>query len=455
MSNIEVLHHGAVTGVTGSCHQYISDSANLLIDCGLFQGIESKRELSDFPFKASEVDALIVTHGHIDHVGRIPWLIAARFRGPIYCSIPTATLLPVILRNSLEIHIKGDNSLIDSTMERIEGQIVAFEYEEWFAPLSGNSQKATTKIRLQNAGHILGSAYVEIENNGHRCVFSGDIGSPGAVFVDPPCSPERADMLIIESTYGDRLHTQRLERNQLLARLINKALKDNGTILIPAFSLGRTQELLSIIEDLLFTGNLSWNTDSPLPIILDSPLAGELTSAYKSLANHLSKNIKERNKQGRLPLAFDNLITVDGHHEHIKLVNRLAKTEQPAIVIAASGMCQGGRIVNYLEKLLPLVTTEVLFVGYQANGTLGNKLQNFQPGDSVQVNDQRVIVNANIYSISGFSAHADQADLLNFIEGISVPPDEIRLVHGDDHAKGILAKLIKDSRPECSVVIPA
>jgi metallo-beta-lactamase family protein len=465
--NIEVLHHGAITGVTGSCHQYISETANLLIDCGLFQGKEADKDLAHFPFDITRLDALIITHGHIDHIGRIPWLIAAGFRGPIYCTKPTAALLPVILHDALEIHIRQDAALVDSVTKRIKNQIIGIDYDAWFTPESQASSAqphatVRTRLRFQQAGHILGSAYVEIDHDNHRTVFSGDLGSPGAVFVEPPCSPERADTLVIETTYGDKHHTHRSAREQFLARLINKALEDNGTLLIPAFSLGRTQELLSIIENLLHNGKLSWNSDNypdtqgnALPIILDSPLASELTEVYRSLADYWPEEIAERKTHGRRPLAFENLITVESHSEHTRLVKRLAKTEQPAIVIAASGMCQGGRIVNYLKSLLPLHSTDVLFAGYQARGTLGNQLQSAKPGSSVWIDQHPVTVNCKVYSISGFSAHADQADLLKFIEGIATPPAEIRLVHGDQHAKNTFARLIEQRRIKSTVIIPA
>jgi len=234
-----ITHHGAVSGVTGSCHQYQAADVNLLIDCGLFQGKEADVDLADFGFDVSKVDALVVTHCHIDHVGRIPWLIAAGFRGPIYCTEPTAALLSVVLKDALEINLDRNHRLVEAALTRIESQIVALPFKDWFA------LNVNVKIRMQNAGHILGSAYIEIDallesNEHHRTVFSGDLGSPGAVFVDPVQSPERADTLVIETTYGDKNHTDRSSRETTLAKLINHAMRDSGTLLIPAFSLGRT-----------------------------------------------------------------------------------------------------------------------------------------------------------------------------------------------------------------------
>jgi len=359
----QITHHGAVTGVTGSCHQYQTTHTNALIDCGLFQGSESNRPLDAFDFAVPEVSALIVTHCHIDHVGRIPWLIAAGFRGPIYCTEPTAALLPLVLEDALGIHIPDDADLVEKALARILSQLQPVPYNQW-QPLPG----AETELRFQPAGHIMGSAYVELETHGHRTVFSGDLGAPGAVFVDPPQAPERADILVLESTYGNRDHEARAERKTQLGNSLKRALADGGTVLIPAFSLGRTQEILAFIEDLLHENNLIHpdGTGSALPIILDSPLALRMTQAYRHLVNHWREPLQTQREAGRFPLAFDQLITLEHHKDHLAMVKRLTHTRQPAGVLAASGMCQGGRIMNYLEAMLPLPETDVFFVGYQA-----------------------------------------------------------------------------------------
>lgn len=448
-----ITHHGAVTGVTGSCHQYEAAGVNLLIDCGLFQGSEADVNLADFSFDVARVSALIVTHCHIDHVGRIPWLVAAGFRGPIYCSEPTAALLPVVLKDALEINLDNDHKLVELALFRIESQIVALPFNNWFAV------HEKVQIRLQNAGHILGSAYVEISttlDNGklNRTVFSGDLGSPGAMFVDAVQSPEIVDTLVIETTYGDKNHTNRQDREATLAKLINKAMLDSGTLLIPAFSLGRTQELLSLIENLVHQGLIQTPNNEPLPVILDSPLARELTDKYRELSRFWPNALLERRDKGRFPLAFDTLLTISHHKDHLKLVKRLENTEQPAIVIAASGMCQGGRIMNYLEALIDKPSTDVLFVGYQARGTLGAQIQQAKHGSFIRFKNQSVRLNAKTYTVSGFSAHADQSDLLAFIQGIPELPGEIRLVHGDGEAKAVFADKLRAVVPGVKVVVP-
>ncbi len=434
--NLKVLHHGAITGVTGSCHQYISPDINLIIDCGLFQGNESHNHLAQLPFNASQIDALIITHAHIDHSGRIPWLIANGFKGPIFCSEPTAQLLPLLLEDTLEIHLENNKALVTLAIESVCALLKPLPFNHWQAINN------TTKIRLQNAGHILGSAYVEIDTQNkdynHRTVFSGDIGAPGATFVGSVKSPEQADLLVLESTYGDRLHSQRKNRKNELAKRINLALQNNGSLLIPSFSLGRTQELIAIIGQLLASDKLIEPANHPLPVILDSPLAEQITQTYKELSHYWTPSKTTKHKQQR-SLAFDQLIVVNDYHEHKKLVQRLAQTGQPAIIIAASGMCQGGRILDYLEALISKPETDLLFVGYQAEGTLGHQLQNGKPGDTLTLGHSKQTMNASSSTISGFSAHADQKDLINFVEGIPDKPQETRLVHGSQLAKQTLA----------------
>ena len=448
---VKITHHGAVTGVTGSCHQYQTHKTNLLIDCGLFQGAESDRPLQEFDFNVADVTALIVTHCHIDHVGRIPWLIAAGFRGPIYCTEPTAALLPLVLEDALGIHIPDNANLVQKALSRILSQLQAIPYDQWHA-----LPDSTVELRFQPAGHIMGSAYVELEASGHRTVFSGDLGAPGAVFVDTPEAPERADILVLESTYGNRDHEARAERKTQLGNSLKRALADGGTVLIPAFSLGRTQEILAFIEELLFEQGLIHpdGTGAALPIILDSPLALRLTQAYRHLLEHWREPLQGIRNAGRFPLAFDQLITIEGHRDHLAMVKRLTSTNQPAVVLAASGMCQGGRIMNYLEAMLPLPETDVFFVGYQARGTLGAAIQTAKPGNTVRINNRRIPMNAQVQRLSGFSAHADRTGLTNFCTQIPQPPTEIRLVHGDAKVKQQFQTHLANKLPNTKVWVP-
>ncbi|MCP5163420.1 MAG: MBL fold metallo-hydrolase [Hahellaceae bacterium] len=450
---MKIKHHGAVSGVTGSCHQlHMADGSSVLIDCGLFQGAETSpqggnAERLGIDFDIGRVDALIVTHVHIDHVGRIPHLLAAGFEGPIYCSEPSAVLLPLVLEDAVKIGFTRDKALLEGFQALIKQRIVPLGYGDW-APVN-----ACLRIRLQPAGHILGSAYVECDvreanQKPHRVVFSGDLGAPYAPLLPAPKSPYGCDTLVIESTYGDRLHEQRRTRRDRLQKIIETALKDNGVVLIPAFSIGRTQELLYEIEALIHDNahryvskGLAWEA---LDIIVDSPLAAEFNEVYTQLKSYWDAEARQRVRRGRHPLSFDNLLTVQSHQDHLKVVNYLASTAKPAIVIAASGMCTGGRILNYLKRLLGDSRTDIVFVGYQAEGTPGREIQRYGArGGYVMLEGQRYEIAAGVHTLSGYSAHADQKDLVNFVKRMRKKPTLIKIVHGDVQAKQQLAERLK------------
>lgn len=318
-------------------------------------------------------------------------------------------------------------------------------------------------IRLQRAGHILGSAYVELEiqqpqqKTKQRVVFSGDLGAPYAPILSAPKPAYRADLVILESTYGDRNHANRRDRRERLQKMIEHALRDQGTVLIPAFSIGRTQELLYEIEDIIYRNqcqscittsqelinegqtpkhNSVWHD---IPIILDSPLASRFTQVYARLQAFWDNEAQQRIRKGRNPLDFKQLITIDTHKDHQRMVQHLVATARPAIVIAGGGMCSGGRIVNYLEAMLNDPRHNVLFVGYQAQGTLGSQIQKYGPrGGYVEINQQRINIRAEITTLGGYSAHADQASLVRFISGMRKWPQQVRLIHGETNAKNSL-----------------
>ena len=481
-----IQHHGAVNGVTGSCHQlHINGDNSVLIDCGLFQGEESAGSASaqqlNIGFDISTVQALIVTHCHIDHVGRIPYLLAAGFRGPIYATEATAALLPLVIADALKVGVTRDTNLINACLALLAKQLVALPYQQWQAlPVTPHNDPELDaaehgaylhgNIRFQPAGHILGSAYVEIDLVGnkpklrHRAVFSGDLGAPYAPLLAAPKAPYRADTLVIESTYGDKLHAKRKARSQTLKAVIEKAVVDNGVVLIPAFSIGRTQELLYEIEQFIYaekqqadkltrhkTQAALWQN---LEIIIDSPLAANFTREYRHFKALWDNEAQAKLKQGRHPLDFDQLYTIDSHQQHLATVNYLASRNKPAIVIAASGMCAGGRMVNYLQKLLPDPKTDVIFVGYQAKGTPGRAIQQYGPqGGYVALDGERIAINAVIHTISGYSAHADQAGLVNFVQRMRHKPQQIRIVHGDDEAKAALAQVYRQLLPMADVQV--
>jgi len=443
---IDIQHHGATTGVTGSCHELNVGPAGVLIDCGLFQGQEEGRGANasnltiDFPI--DHIRALIVTHVHIDHVGRIPYLLAAGFEGPIICSEPSAIMLPEILEDALKIGFTRDRALIERVLGLIRSRIVAVPYGQWHTVFDADSH--ALRVRLQRAGHILGSAYVECEARDgdiqERIVFSGDLGAPHAPLLPEPQPPEKTDRLVIESTYGDKDHEDRETRRYRLKAVLEHALEDGGTVLVPAFSIGRTQELLYEIESLIaefgessIEGELTWKN---LEIVVDSPLAAEFTRIYDQLKPFWDEEAKDLVQQGRHPLSFDQLTVINDHKDHLEAVEYLAKTHRPCVVLAGSGMCAGGRVVNYLKAMLGDKRNDVLFVGYQAAGTPGRDILTYGPRSGwVELDGERYDIRARIHQVGGYSAHAGQSDLVRFVEGISQSPSEIRIVHGDRAAK--------------------
>lgn len=479
---LTIKHHGAVQGVTGSCHElFIDDSHSILIDCGLFQGAEtsgsgaSANQL-EIEFDITAVQALLVTHVHIDHVGRLPYLLAAGFTGPIYCSKPSAELLPLVIEDALKVGVTRNASIINACLDRLASQLVPLDYKIWAnIPLNQATKDTSVQLKLYQAGHILGSAYgifrvktPALKTQGkryHDVLFSGDLGAPYSPLLNAPKSPYRTDQLVIESTYGDRNHENRAARRRNLQQSIEHALSDAGTVLIPAFSIGRTQELLYELEHIIhqhksktisYTGSgkqLNWED---IDIIIDSPLASKFTEVYKSLKHYWDDEAQVRIKAGRHPLSFEQVTTIDSHANHLQTVDYLTRQTRPAIVIAASGMCAGGRMVNYLKALLGDERNDVLFVGYQAAGTPGRDILKYhnKPNGYVTFDGVNYPIKAQVKQISGYSAHAGQSDLLNFIKRMRVKPQQTRIVHGDDRAKQTLKEILEEKYPEMNVIVP-
>lgn len=496
---MQIIHHGAVNGVTGSCHQldvnhHSKHISSYLIDCGLFQGAEtagqSSAEQLQITFDINNIKALIITHCHIDHVGRIPYLLAAGFNQPIYATTATAALLPLVIEDALKVGVTRDTTLIQACINRLNKLLVAVDYGQWITlpinPGESSSSRLTSttagintlenpprytkaKLKFKPAGHILGSAYVEIDLSGpkasstsnaetsaktnHRVVFSGDLGASYAPLLASPKSPYKADTLVIESTYGDKNHQGRKDRSKQLKNIIEKAVKDNGVVLIPAFSIGRTQELLYEFEHIIYR-NKNNSTWQDIDIIVDSPMAANFTQKYRQFKMLWDNEAKRKLAQGRHPLDFNQLTTIDSHQDHLAVINYLDSVNKPAIIIAASGMCTGGRISNYLARFLSKPTTDVLFVGYQAKGTTGRDIQTYGPqGGYVYIDELKIDIKATIHTISGYSAHADQHNLINFVKRMHHKPSHIRIVHGDEEAKQALAQEYRKLIPTAEIVI--
>jgi len=468
--DIQIIHHGGREGVTGSCHQLVLDQRNsLLIDCGLFQGAETSPDGAaaasqlEVRFDVDTIQALVATHVHIDHVGRIPYLLAAGFKGPILCSEPSARLLPIVLADAFALGFTRDRKLIERYLRLVESRIVALPYKQWHTIV--DTADVCCRIRLQRAGHILGSAYVECEirrpktGERKRVLFSGDLGAPHAPILPAPKPPWHADIVVLESTYGDRNHDNRRTRRLRFEGILEHALSNGGTVVIPAFSIGRTQELLYELEDILHrrqqqprASKVAWEQ---LKVYLDSPLAARFTDEYRRLKPFWDAEALARVSRGRRPLAFDQLIAIDDHNTHLANVKRLASTGEAAIVIAASGMCAGGRVVNYLRALLGDARNDIMFVGYQASGTPGRIIQQYGPRNGyVELDGERITIRAGIHTLSGYSAHADRDSLTRFITGMRHLPSEVRLIHGDPQARQSLAQHLHDKTNGQVRVIP-
>lgn len=442
-----IVHHGAHQGVTGSCHEFVmQNDAAMLIDCGQFQGgdirdLVPEQGFQDIDFPTEHIVGLVLTHCHIDHVGRLPSLMTAGYRAPIYCTPATAVLLPIVLADAMKI-TRFPHA--EKVLRGVQSLLRPLPLNQWHELEQG------WRLRLRNAGHIMGSAYVEFEHKTEvnesqlpvRVVFSGDLGCKNTPLLPDPTPLEYADALVLESTYGDRLHEDRQTRQQRLKSVIEKAFLDGGTVLIPAFSIGRTQELLYEIEDIIFD-DPKWRK---MTVILDSPLAGQYTQQYRRLKMLWDEEAKHRLADDRHPLNFERLHVVESHEQHMQIVDLLRDSGEPAIVLAASGMCSGGRIVNYLKALLGDERTDVVFVGYQAEGTPGRQIQEYGPqGGYVVLDHTRYDIRARIHTLGGYSAHADQRELLEFLHTTVGAVHDVRLVHGEASAKAALTTAILHS----------
>ncbi len=457
-TDMTFIHHGAREGVTGSCHELkLPNGKALLVDIGLFQGAETSGTGSEgadandhsIEFPIDHVEALLITHCHIDHVGRLPWLLIAGFRKPIYCTKATAHLLPMVIEDALKIGLTRDKKLISAVLNLIESLTVPVAYGEEFA-----IEALGVTGRFKQAGHILGSAFVELDiPNCGRVVFSGDLGCKNSPLLPDPAPLSHADYLVLESTYGNKNHESRGQRQQRLRKVIEHCVADGGAVLIPAFSIGRTQELLYELEDIIHNfadGHEVWRD---MVVIVDSPMAAQFTKKYRQLKRLWDSEATRRLQQNRHPLNFKRLHTIDSHTDHERILNYLRQSGAPCIVIAASGMCTGGRMVNYLKALLPDARTDVLFVGYQAAGTPGRDIQTYGPkGGYVDIDGERIWIKAQVHTLGGYSAHADQKELMEFVATAS-HLGQIRLVHGETPAKETLAKKLRQ-RFGCEVVIP-
>nr|WP_086938177.1 MBL fold metallo-hydrolase [Thaumasiovibrio occultus] len=445
---MRIIHHGARNGVTGSCHELQTEGYRLLVDCGLFQGSEALPN-TETQFDVKTVQALVITHADVNHIGRIPWLLATGYNGPIFASEATAQLIPLVLDDALKIHFGLNREQRQRFLDIVQTRMRPIPYGCWvqLTQIIG----PPLRFRFSSSGHILGSSIVEIElGSGERIVFTGSLGGFDTALLPDPTLVEKADVLVMESMYGDGVHESAVTREQCLRDIIARSFSDGGAILIPAFSVGRVQELLFDLENIIAKTqpDSRWRE---IPVILDSSLAGQITAKYQQFQRLWGKEAKERLDMFRHPMAFESCIRIETVDHHRALVNRLSTSGEPAIVVASSDMCNGGRILDYLKALLPVATTDVILSGYQVEGTLGRQLQD--GATSVEIEEQATAVEARIHNLSGYSGHADQKDLLRFVTQMPNKPREIRVIQGSPTAQQGLATKLAASLPETEVVL--
>ncbi len=435
----KIAFHGAARTVTGSKHLLTIGNKQILVDCGMFQG---PRELRDrnyepFPFDPADLDAVILTHAHMDHVGMIPKLIRDGYRGPVYCTRATKGISAISLPDSGRLQEE------DAYQDRKRGRDVEPLYDEKDAYAALKSFEAVpyhqfhalpggAQFQFRSSGHILGSAYAEIFlPNGERVLMTGDLGRYDAPIIKDPETVDWSEYLVIESTYGDRLHPQE-DPLEFLHGVLSEVVADGSVLLVPSFAIGRTQELLYFIRMLQIQGRLP-----RIPIFVDSPMATSTTALYGGAKEEWDEEMTELMQEQYDPIEPEGLqFTRDRNSS--KALNSMSG---PMVIIAGSGMANGGRIQHHLLHRLGQERTHVLFTGYQAAETLGRRLLEGAP--TVQIMGREVEVRAKVDKISSLSAHADQNEIFRFLGGFRQAPKTTFLVHGEPEAQDALAERIR------------
>jgi metallo-beta-lactamase family protein len=450
---------GAAGGVTGSMHLLEVGNHKILLDCGLHQGRreEARQRNSHFPFHPDQIDAVILSHAHIDHCGNLPTLVRQGFSGPVYCTPPTRDLLSVMLADSAKIQEEDAAHLniarnyaepwvqplyLHVDVERAIRQIVPVPY--------GRDVDVTRSVRFHfiEAGHILGSAMVHLKALGpgreRTLSFSGDMGRRGLPILKPTGDVPKADVLVSESTYGNRLHRSFSETVEKLYATIRETVAKDGKILIPAFSLGRTQLVIHVLQL-----GLREQKIPRIPIFVDSPLAAEVAEVYRAHPNSLSPEIAKALSEGHGLLGGDGVTYVRDFEESTLLATRPG----PAVIIASSGMCDAGRIQQHLKQLVDDPRCTIVLVSYQAQGTVGRKLLEAKPTVRFQGRDWNKWI--EVIHLDGFSGHADKDDFVAYLAPLAGKVGKVRLIHGERDQAEALAEMLRDlGFPDVAVPSP-
>ncbi|MBU2566053.1 MBL fold metallo-hydrolase [Patescibacteria group bacterium] len=431
---MQIIPIGAAREVTGSCFHITSKKTQVLVDCGIFQGstFARSKNFEDFGFDPKQIDAVFVTHAHLDHTGRLPLLIKRGFKGKIYLTPPTLDLTRLVLEDSVEI-MEMDHKRYYTPMLFTKKDVQ--QTLKYMHPISDNGAICFKDLQIQfhNAGHILGSAFIQItEQKGGTATFSGDLGNVNTPILMQKDNLNNTDALFIESTYGNRIHEDPEQRWIELKSAIIKTIKQDGVLLIPAFAIERTQELLFELNNLVENRLMPF-----VNIYLDSPMATEATDIFKKYKKYYSKKALHLIAQGDKLFDFPGL-QITKTKDQSKTINQ---ADWPKVIIAGAGMMNGGRILHHLIRYLGNKRCTVLIIGYQASGTLGRKLYNGEK--RLKVLNEFIEVKTNVTSIGGYSAHADQNMLIDWIKSAKVLPKHIFCTHGEDEAAVALATRIK------------
>ncbi|MDK2824675.1 MAG: metallo-beta-lactamase family protein [Clostridia bacterium] len=453
---MQITFYGAAGTVTGSCFKVTTTSGSkILVDCGLFQGPQEIKERNyvEFPFDPKEIDVVVLTHAHIDHSGLIPKLCKKGYKGKIYATSVTVDLCSIMLPDAAhiqEMEVERKNrKLARANKPLLQPIYTIADAEKCMEQFYGVNYD--TKIEIlpgiiavfRDAGHILGSAMIELYADGKKIVFSGDIGNINQPIINDPTEIKKADYIVMESTYGNRFHLEAEDKMVQLARIIKKTIKKGGHLVIPAFAVERTQDLIYSLGKLINSGEIP-----EIDVYIDSPLAIKATEIFCKYPEFYDEEASELNKEKEdCPLNFPGLKFALSTEES-KAINFIKNS---AIIISASGMCDAGRIKHHLKHNLWRPESTVLFVGYQAQGTLGRRILDGEK--LVKIHGEEIAINADIEKIEGFSAHADQKGLVEWVKNFTKDPEKIFLVHGEPEAMKTLSKILQEETGN-TILIP-
>jgi metallo-beta-lactamase family protein len=437
---------GAAGTVTGSKFLVETDQARVLVDCGLFQGMRELRDRNwqEPPFDVNRLSAVLLTHAHIDHTGYLPRVVRHGYRGPVYCSRGTADLLKILLPDSARLQEEEADYRNRHKITKHTPALPLYTEQDAKQTLKllqtvpGDGQSVAVapgvSAEFRVAGHILGSNHVlmRLEDSGTRILFSGDLGKYDQPIIRDPSPPPACDYLLIESTYGDRLHDVEHPKDAL-ERIIKNAAKRNSVVLIPAFAVGRAQEIIYLIRELE-----DENRIPVIPVIVDSPMAAAATQAYAARTEEQDEDYARALKKSPTPLRTHSMITASSREES----KRLNSAQGARVIISASGMMNGGRVLHHALRVLPDENATVVFVGYQSAGTIGRRVSDGET--QVKVLGQWIPVRSAVEKIGGFSAHADWKEVIRWLEGLPSPPKRVFVTHGEIGSADAMAKRIRE-----------